>query len=539
MLQPGRSHLWFFVVGLATALTGCVEDPDAPELGVEEEELVGGTATSARPEVGQFFHGNGAGACTATLIGPRAIITAAHCLSPMYTGTALSPNAVFQFTDAAGVFRSYGVDRAHSFTSNRYEYQPDWNTTDQAILHLTAAVPASQATPAELARHKPDQGYLTTIFGFGCTDRTPQTGGGFKQAFTFAMGSTTTALCWGDSGGPVMFGYPNSGLPLWGINSDFGSASNPDDWPDMFSSVVHYRKQIEAVLRGWDGPNEDGFSRIGMDYRYVDVASANACRSACQADGECRAYSWYQGTGRCWLKNGAPDPTPSTGMVSGVPSKIESWTNRGGSDYAAFWLEAPRAELCAAACARDTACQAYTYQTQNGSGACFLKNAVPAQSTCFSCSSGVMRRRDEVGYNRPGHDYAASWQPSPAACAQVCATEENCDAYTHTSTGSGACYLKQAVPSAQGAAGMVSGVRRGLETNTDRPGRDYRGFYTTRLLPSTCQAACAREAECLAWTYVPPPAGSFDAICWLKSGIPSPAPSAGLISGIKGFELLP
>ncbi|HWU86760.1 MAG TPA: trypsin-like serine protease, partial [Kofleriaceae bacterium] len=145
--------------------------------------------------------------CTATLISPTVVLVAAHCLSPAYTGTTVPAGAMFNFTDSGGVARSYAVDRIQAFATKRFEYVPQGTfTTDLAILHLSAQVPTSQALPADLALQEPYGGESSTVFGFGCTDRTPQSGGGYKQYKTFNFGSATTALCWGDSGGPVVYG---------------------------------------------------------------------------------------------------------------------------------------------------------------------------------------------------------------------------------------------------------------------------------------------------------------------------------------------
>lgn len=523
-------------------LAGCFEE--VPDVAVDQAELVGGIATTARPEIGTFYNGAGGG-CTSTLIAPQLAIAASHCLSPMYTATAPVAGAVFQFTDFGGVFRTYAVDRVQSFATQRFEYVPAGTfTTDLALLHLASAVPTSQAIPADLALQEPTIGALSTIFGFGCTDRTPASGGGFKQYKQFNFGTPTTALCWGDSGGPVLFGALGDGGAVYGVNSDFNFVGGTDDWTDIFAAVPFYRKQIEDILHAWDGANEVGWNRPGMDYTNFLTVNVADCRFYCENDGRCEAFTWVPEApyGRCWLKSGAPEPflAWNNAIVSGVPTKYETGYNRAGGDYASFAPAEARPELCAAACGRDHACKSWTYVAPSGSGTgtCWLKNTVPVQSACSVCTSGVTQRRLEVGYDRPGYDFAWRSTSGADACADQCAQDDRCEAYTYTGAAGTNCFLKDAVPWAGAAPSMTSGVRGGLETNTNRWGGDYRSFTTSRLTPTTCQATCAQEAACQSWTYVPPTAPATAATCWLKSSIPSRSYAIGLVSGVKGFEML-
>ena len=70
---------------------------------------------------------------------------------------------------------------------------------------------------------------------------------------------------------------------------------------------------------------EPGVDRPGSDYRSFEIAAANPeyCRSACQSEAQCRAYTYVnpgvQGpNARCWLKSTVPAGTPRGCCVSGV-----------------------------------------------------------------------------------------------------------------------------------------------------------------------------------------------------------------------------
>ncbi len=79
-----------------------------------------------------------------------------------------------------------------------------------------------------------------------------------------------------------------------------------------------------------------------------------------------------------------------------------------------------------------------------------------------------------------------------------------------------------------------------LETDVDRPGLDYRSFDLSESRPELCQTECGSDARCRSFTYVKPGVQGPKARCWLKYGIPSPAPNQCCISAVKvpGFSPL-
>jgi hypothetical protein len=62
---------------------------------------------------------------------------------------------------------------------------------------------------------------------------------------------------------------------------------------------------------------------------------------------------------------------------------------------------------------------------------------------------------------------------------------------------------------------------------------DYRFFHPSSANFKQCKTKCRQENQCRAFTYVKasviPPNGR----CYLKSGVPGPAPNACCTSGVK------
>ncbi|MBX3246840.1 MAG: S1 family peptidase [Myxococcales bacterium] len=216
-------------VGLLLAL-GC-----APvELGSREpiegttDELIGGVYTYERPEVGSIS------GCTATLVGPRLVITAAHCLN-YATRTTPGNYGTFEIRRSASNAQRYTIER---FVSYGRAVGPD----DIALIRLASPVPAAVATPARLARANPSNGASIAIYGYGCQARGTRSTWA-KQKINSSWGRTTTNLCPGDSGGPTL----GASGDVIRINSGYYLQSGVD----IFGSVPRLYAQLESTARGW------------------------------------------------------------------------------------------------------------------------------------------------------------------------------------------------------------------------------------------------------------------------------------------------
>lgn len=77
-----------------------------------------------------------------------------------------------------------------------------------------------------------------------------------------------------------------------------------------------------------------------------------------------------------------------------------------------------------------------------------------------------------------------------------------------------------------------------MEFGADRPGSDYKDFIPADNNPLSCQVACAQDAACKAYTFVPAGILTFESRgpvprCYLKNSAPAPTVYKGLISGAK------
>jgi hypothetical protein len=162
--------------------------------------------------------------------------------------------------------------------------------------------------------------------------------------------------------------------------------------------------------------------------------------------------------------------------------------------------------------------------------------------------SGVSAAGAQVGFDRPGGDYAAVTIRSgdPAGCAARCDRDKSCRAwsfsYPSTTTRDAMCRLKNRVTPLKEDSCCVSGVRGAallepkggpIELSIDRAGGDYRSFDTAPdPTAASCAKACQGDAKCRAFTYIRPGYAGASARCYLKDRITRPRRKPCCISGV-------
>ncbi len=221
------------------ALGGCVLEEGEPTESVEDQEIIGGTYTRLRPEIGALGIYGG---CTGTLVDPRFVVTAGHCIKY----TTANVGGTFTITRSNGTTATYNVDKTFALgRGNPNNLKEGLGESDVALVRLATPVAITDAAPTFIASSWPGAGIRQTIFGYGCQNRETGAGGGSKQYVEFIAGEPSSRLCPGDSGGPVVWGGATSGGGVFAINSGYGSGGG-----DIFGDAsFHAIPGLEAVKR--------------------------------------------------------------------------------------------------------------------------------------------------------------------------------------------------------------------------------------------------------------------------------------------------
>lgn len=219
---------WFIVAALCgTAATGCgaaVEDET-----VDEEAIVGGKREAGFRAVGYLSMDDDTSGqrfsrfCTATLIAPNVVATAAHCVHEMkFAQQPGGPWMTFAVGSATPIARRptrvYSVYEDPAYNPLDPEYQTNNGAKhDFALLVLASNV--TDVTPARIGAPDASRkhiaiGYGRTVAGaFDLVERglpqrkaIPMTVGAISATFTNAepTNKRTDSVCYGDSGGALL-----------------------------------------------------------------------------------------------------------------------------------------------------------------------------------------------------------------------------------------------------------------------------------------------------------------------------------------------
>lgn len=214
-----------FELGLVVAtffvMTGCAataEEEDTVE--ASSSEIVNGQIDFGHAAVAAIRwqvsspQGSGSSLCTGTLIAPRTVLTAGHCVVPADKSTTFSQYEVY-FGTNAGSGEAKWLPVAGVAAHPGYDPQV-FGAYDIAVVVLAQNAPVA---PARVAKALPDlTGKVVTHVGFGTTvsiDRNMKYGAGSykykvslpvteQSNITLRTGNGRSGICNGDSGGPAL-----------------------------------------------------------------------------------------------------------------------------------------------------------------------------------------------------------------------------------------------------------------------------------------------------------------------------------------------
>jgi len=222
-------------------------------------------------------------ACTGTVVAPRVVLTAGHCVEDIASSSIVEPGLI---TVTTGVSNLQKITEAQVSTVERVLAYPKFDPTelhgDAGLLILSAPVeapPIALATAADASLYEP--GDELTVAGWGIDDRVTEHAPNQLQAGTVPIDEPSgcrsgtkrfypffepkkqfctldapqfhITTCHGDSGGPAIAKRADGTAVEVGVTSLGEGSCNPTS-PAVFTRV----DQISSWVQGWIDAVESG-----------------------------------------------------------------------------------------------------------------------------------------------------------------------------------------------------------------------------------------------------------------------------------------